>query len=123
MYGQPLNENDAATPAQRARMAFLQDQLHAIGLARQQARARGDTATDTALGKLADKLDAERRTLEAQIISQAQGQVTRAESGLYDSPLEKLAGSIRKAAVYGGLALGAYLLLPLLLRKRGGSRG
>ena len=123
MYGQPLNENDAATPAQRARMQFLQDQLHAIGLARLQARDRGDTATDAALGKLAVKLDTERRTLQAQIIAQATRQNALAESGAYDSPLEKIAGAIRKTAVIGAVALGALVLLPPLLRKRGGSRG
>lgn len=123
MYGQPLDENDAATPAQRARMKFLEGQLHAIGLARLQARDRGDTATDATLGRLAVKLDTERRALERQIIAQATRQKDLAESGAYDSPLEKIAGAIRKTAVIGAVALGALVLLPPLLRGRGGRRG
>jgi hypothetical protein len=120
MYGQI--QEDAATPAQRARMNFLSEQLHAIGLARLQARDRGDTVTDAALGKLAVKLDNERRALEAQIIAQTQKQQDLANAGAFDSPLERIAATVRKAAVIGGVGLVALVLLPPLLRNRRGSR-
>jgi hypothetical protein len=114
--------DDWATPQQRERMAFLESQLHALGLARAQARARGDAATDRQLGALVTKLETERRALQAAIIAQGNKGNAAVESGAYDTPLEKIARGIRSAAIIGGLALGALVILPPLLRNRGGSR-
>lgn len=108
---------DPATPAQRQRMEWLANQLHAIGLAIQQAQARGDTAAVTALRAMANKLNAERVTLQNTIIAQAKQQEQAAESGALASPLERVAASVRKYAVIGGLLIGAAILLPPLLRR------
>lgn len=104
---------DPATPAQRARMNFLGDQLHALGLSIQQAQARGDTATVTQLRAIVDKLYAEQLALQKAIIAQGNQQKAAAESGAYDSPLEKIAASFKSVGILGALGLGvvAYLAL------------
>lgn len=114
-----INENDSATPAQRARMEWLTEQLHAIGLAIGQARARGDTAAVASLTAVKTRLNAERTALQNTIIKQGEQVKAAAESGAYDTPLERIAASVRKVAVWGGLGVVALLVVPPLLRRRG----
>jgi Na+-translocating ferredoxin:NAD+ oxidoreductase RnfC subunit len=108
---------DPATPAQRQRMEWLGEQLHAIGLAIQQAQARGDTAAVTTLRAMANKLNAERMALMKTINTQGAQQQQAAESGALASPLERVAASVRKYALIGGLLIGAAIIVPPLLRR------
>lgn len=107
---------DGATPAQRARMTWLASQLHALGLSIQQAQGRGDTATVTQLRALVDKLYAEQLSLQKTIIGQTNAIKKTAESGGYDSGLERFASALKS---YGtvGLVLGVGILSYLALRK------
>lgn len=102
---------DAATPAQRARMAFLGTQLHALGLSIQQATQRGDTATVAKLRVIVDGLYAEQLALQKTIIQQGNAIKKQVDSGAYDSPLEQIASSLKSVGIGAvvGLAALAYL--------------
>jgi len=79
---------DPATPAQRARLAFLATQLHAMGLALQQAQERYDLNTVASLRNLIAKLKTEDASIRAAILRQSEAMKRAAESGAYATPLE-----------------------------------
>jgi hypothetical protein len=111
-------KEDPATPAQRARDAFLIQQIGALAEAIRQAQARGDTAAVRAMQATKDKLYAEHLAIQKAIIAQAAAQSQAAESGALASPLERIAASVRKYALLGGLLIGAAIIVPPLLRRR-----
>jgi len=111
-------KDDPATPEQRARDRFLIGQINVIAESLRQAQARGDTGTVRALQAIKDKLMAEHMAIQKAIIAQAAAQNQAAESGALASPLERIAASVRKYALIGGLLLGAAIIVPPLLGRR-----
>jgi len=109
---------DPATPAQRARDNFLISQINAIAESLRQAQARGETATVRSLQALKDKLMTEHLAIQRAIIAQSNALKQAAESGALASPLERIAATVRKYALLGGLAIGAAIILPPLLRRK-----
>lgn len=99
-----------ATPAQKERLAFLAEQLHALGLSVGQAMARGDDVAVAQLRPLIVKLTAEYHAIQEAVIARANQGQQAAESGAYDSPLERFSKSVtdavKKIGLVGALALG-----------------
>jgi hypothetical protein len=111
-------KEDPATPEQRARDRFLITQISALAESIRQAQARGDTAAVNAMQKIKDKLMAEHLAIQKAIIAQSVAQNKAAESGALASPLERIAATIQKYALIGGVLIGAALIVPPLLRRR-----
>lgn len=113
MYDTALSLGDVA--ADRARLAFLQGQLHALALAMSQARARGDNADWASLKSNFDRLYAEAGTLNQRLTaSEAPSPVLVGLQRLSEG-IQQTATTAAGAAAEGIGLLGRNVLVPLAI--------
>lgn len=109
-------QDDAATPAQRARMLWIVGQLKAFAESIRQAQARNDAAGVRSLQALSKKLKSELLALQQAVSAQAKRQEQGAEAGVFDTVGEKLARTVRTYAIWGAVGIGLAIILPPLLQ-------